>query len=99
MSVNVEFEDNLDANEAEGLLSETDGVIVYNIDNEMNTKNLTLRWSNDPDLKTSKLYVGKSLIVSKENDSIYGYLRFYYSDKVYWKEWKTTVKKGLCVNQ
>jgi len=73
--------------------------IAFNIDNEMNTKNLTLRWSNDPDLKTSKLYVGKSLIVSKENDSIYGYLRFYYSDKVYWKEWKTTVKKGLCVNQ
>jgi aspartate-semialdehyde dehydrogenase len=35
MSVNVEFEDNLDANEAEGLLSETDGVIVYIIDNEM----------------------------------------------------------------
>lgn len=35
MSVNVEFETHLDASEAEEILYEADGVIVYNIENEI----------------------------------------------------------------
>ena len=35
ISVNVEFEDKLDAKEAEELLEEADGVVVYNLENEI----------------------------------------------------------------
>lgn len=35
MSVNVEFEKEMDANEAEEILSESDGVITYSLDNEV----------------------------------------------------------------
>ena len=34
MSVNVEFENDINAEEAEEILSEADGVFVYNIENE-----------------------------------------------------------------
>ena len=35
MSVNVEFENKVDANEAEEILSELDGIVVYSCDNEI----------------------------------------------------------------
>lgn len=69
--------------------------VSFEINGELNSSDLFIMWSDNPRFETRNTSLDKHLILHRENDSIYGQIRFIKADTIHWIPWKTSIQHGL----